>query len=243
MTWLLGLLPFVGHLVDWWPLISGAGTLLGLGASALIPGLGPVFVFVRANWRWLVPVVLIVALGLDDFRLRAKVAGLQRDAAELALKQQQAVLEQKERDRVLAGQLMSDRAEENARLDKTVERTIERIRYVPVTTDCALSPAMRAADDGLLELGFPRAPGPATGADAPTAATPGSRPRRRGRQGEGRGAHALRSGLPQARRLRDGLDLLHHRKQGALRSDADVDIAGRAAVIAAVLIEAAFGGN
>lgn len=156
------------------------------------------FAFVRANWTWLLPVVL-VGLALTwavierDGRQRCELAWARdRDA------QQMAILAQKERDRILGAQIQAELADQNARIDRTATKHSERIRYVEVTTNCERAPAMRAADDGLLDLGFSREAGPAAGGALGKAGGAATRPRRRGRRGQGRGAASLRRRLPQA---------------------------------------------
>jgi hypothetical protein len=156
------------------------------------------FAFVRANWTWLLPVIC-VGLALTwaaierDGRQRCELAwARERDA------QQKAILAQKERDRILGAQIQAELADQNARIDRTATKHSERIRYVEVTTNCERAPAMRAADDGLLDLGFSREAGPAAGRIPGQAGGAATRPCRRGRRSQGRGATSLRRGLSQA---------------------------------------------
>lgn len=160
-------------------------------------GVAVALAFVRANGSWLLP-ALCVAAALTwavierDGRQRCELAWAREREA-----QKQAIVEQKERDRILAAQIEAEQADQNARIDRTANKHSERIRYVEVTTNCERAPAMRAADDGLLDLGFSREAGPSAGVAPGEAAGAAARPRRRGRRGQGRGAPALRRRLPQ----------------------------------------------
>lgn len=154
--------------------------------------------FVRGNWTWLLPVACVsIALTWAvierDGRQRCELAWQREKVA-----QQQVILAQKERDRVLGAQIQVDQAEQNARIDRTAAKHSEIIRYVEVTKNCADAPAMRAADDGLLELGFSREAGPATSSATGEAGRTVARPRRRGRCGKGRRASPVRSRLSEA---------------------------------------------
>lgn len=161
-------------------------------------GLTAALTFARANWTWLL-LIACVAIALTwavverDGRQRCELAWQRERVA-----QQQAILAQKERDRVLGAQIQADQAEQNARIDRTAAKHSEIIRYVEVTKNCADAPAMRAADDGLLDLGFSREAGPAGGGASGEAGRAATRPRRRGRCSEGRRAPPLRRRVPKA---------------------------------------------
>ncbi len=182
-----------------------------------------------AAWSWcmankalllkLAPWLLCVAIGVwggfEHFGWEAcSAAAARRDKAE-----QQAVLEQKEKDRVLGNKLVDQQLAANERTDQQGRQTIEVIRNVPVTMDCSRSPAMRAAHDGLRQLGFPEGPRPAADGAAQGAAAPAARPRRRIGQRDRGGAHAPRRGVHQARGAARSADLLRRAVQAGRDDD------------------------
>lgn len=132
--------------------------------------------FFAGNWRWLVPLVLIGGLGVDDglHRLWLAQCELAREQDKTAAeKAKSAALEdaQKRSDAII-----TEQAQALAQTAAKAGGIIERIVHVPVTTACAASPAMRAASDGLRELFR----GPAGGGDPQAGggaapAVPGSR--------------------------------------------------------------------
>jgi hypothetical protein len=152
---------------------------------------------IAGNWKWAVPSAIAAGAVLYAGLQRLNYLDCKADRINDKLAHQQALLDQKEADGKLTAEILGQQAGRIAELSAKGATHTEIIRHVPVTTACSTSPAMRAADDGLRDLGF-RRPGRA-GAVAPDAAAPAARPRRRDRQRAGRGAHSLRRRLPGAR--------------------------------------------
>jgi hypothetical protein len=180
---------------------------------------------VLAGWTWLTansalvkaaaPWLLCAAIGawgaIEHFGWEHCSAA----AAAKAAQEQQAVLDQKERDRRLGTDLVNQQLTANEKTDQTVVKNVEVIRHVPDTGACPKSPAQRAARDGLLDLGFPDQAGPAAAGAAAGAGAPGARPRRRRRQRAGGGARSHRRVGHQARRPAEAAHLLRGRVHGA----------------------------
>lgn len=166
----------LAFVLEHWPWLAGLAGAGGLAATALIPGAGPVLAFLRANWQWAIPsAISVLAVGWalwerGDYQ-SCKAA---RVADQLA--HAQAIIDQKNKDRALADGIIQGQADTIAKLAAKTNTHTEIIRNVPVTTACPDAPAMRAADDGLLDLGFKRAPRPAAGVDAAKAGGAPARP-------------------------------------------------------------------
>lgn len=131
------------------------GAALAAPLAYLTPA-GPILAFLKANWKWALPVLAVVAIGIDDGIQRIRVGNLRAEIAEGEAKRAQAVLEQKERDRVLAAQLSAELADANARTAGTVTTRTEVIYREKPVVDHLDTPALRESDAGLLELGFRR---------------------------------------------------------------------------------------
>ena len=74
------------------------------------------------------------------------------DAASLKLRGAEALLAQKEADARLSADLVRRQAERLAGLERQTALSLQQVQNAPLTTDCARSPAMRAASRGLREL-------------------------------------------------------------------------------------------
>ncbi len=146
--------------------MSGVAALSG--GLALAKGAGG---FLLGNWRWLVPAAAFVALGAYAGDRTVRLSNLRAEVARDAADRAKAVLAQKEKDRALAIAIEAERADAEARADRVALPQFEVIRREKVVIPTVDTPAMRAADDGLLGLGFRRAPRSGAGAasDAPAA--------------------------------------------------------------------------
>lgn len=169
-----------------------------LGTALTVAKVG--FTFLKGNWSWALPTIGLVAAlawgGWQHVGWNQCAAAAER----LAAKQAKAIADQKDRDRLLGNQIVADQHENEARVDAKTAKHTEIIRHVTVTVDCANSPGMRAADDGLRDLGFSSEEGPAPGGADAKAAGAKARPLRRERRRQGRGTGPVRRGLPQARK-------------------------------------------
>jgi hypothetical protein len=202
MSALIDLLPFGGVLSfllgNWTWLAPLAGG--GLGAFTIaVPYAGPILAFVAANWKWLLPTIGMVAALMWAAVAQIGWESCRTAAAQLEVKRQEEINKQHETDRRLGNELLNGQLTANERTDHVQVKTVEVIRNVPVTRDCSQSPAMRAAHDGLRQLGFPEQAGPAAGRDAQAPTPAAARPRRRERQRHRRGAHRNRRLRHQAR--------------------------------------------
>ena len=74
------------------------------------------------------------------------------DSASLKLRGAEALLAQKEADARLSADLVRRQAERLAGLERQTTLSLQQVQNAPLTTDCARSPAMRAASRGLREL-------------------------------------------------------------------------------------------
>lgn len=132
---------------------------------------------VGGNWTWAVPSAIAVAAvvygGLQ--RLNYLECSAERIGDQIA--HRDAIIAQKEKDRQLADEIIAGQAQTISQLAQKTNTHTEIIRNVPVTTSCREAPAMRAADDGLSDLGFKRATRPAAGVDAAKAGGAQARPR------------------------------------------------------------------
>lgn len=126
---------------------------LAAGVGAVKAGAG----FVAGNWRWLVPAAAFVALGAYAVDRTVRLSNLRAEVAQGEADRANAILARKERDRVLGASIEADRAEAEARADRAIIPQFEVIRREKVVIPTVDTPAMRAADDGLLGLGFHRA--------------------------------------------------------------------------------------
>lgn len=79
------------------------------------------------------------------------------EAAEVKLAAANAVIAQREEDQKANAKAVAQLAQKLADTESRVITQVERVYAAPVTRDCAQSPAMRAASDGLRQL-FPAGP-------------------------------------------------------------------------------------
>jgi hypothetical protein len=97
------------------------------------------------------------------------------EAANTKLDAANAVIEQAEKDKVANAKAVQQLAQKLTDTETKVVTVTEKVYAAPVTRDCAQSPAMRAASDGLRQLfpvgqaddrrqPAPAVPGPAVGA-------------------------------------------------------------------------------
>ena len=93
------------------------------------------------------------------------------EAANTKLEAANAVIEQAEKDKVANAKAVQQLAQKLTDTETKVVTVTEKVYAAPVTRDCAQSPAMRAASDGLRQL-FPA--GQADDRRQPAAAVPGS---------------------------------------------------------------------
>ncbi len=119
--------------------------------------------WLAGNWKIALPLAAFVALGAWSIDRTIRVANLRAEIARGEAERAAAVLAQKERDRVLALQIDADLAEQNARTGAVVTTRTEVIYREKPVIQSLDTPAMRAADDGLRELGFRRATRPGAG--------------------------------------------------------------------------------
>ena len=92
------------------------------------------------------------------------------EAKETELAAAKGVIEQAEKDKVANAKAVQQLAQKLSDTETKVITQVERVYAAPVTRDCAQSPAMRAASDGLRQL-FPG--GQADDRRQPAAAVPG----------------------------------------------------------------------
>jgi hypothetical protein len=133
--------------------------------------------FAGGNWKWAVPTAIAVVLGIYAGAQRINYLDCKADRTADQLAHRDAIIAQKNKDRALADEIIAGQAQTIAQLAQKTSTHTEIIRNVPVTTACPAQPAMRAADDGLLDLGFKRATRPAAGVNAPKTGGAETRPR------------------------------------------------------------------
>lgn len=109
--------------------------------------------------------VLLVASGI-----LLKMAWAENGKLEVKLAAANAVIAQKESDARLSAEIVSRQADALAKLETKVVTVTERIYSAPVTRECAASPSMRAASDGVRAI-----IAPAGGADTGRQPTPAVR--------------------------------------------------------------------
>lgn len=96
-----------------------------------------------------------------------KMAWAENGKLEVKLAAANAVIAQKESDARLSAVIVAKQADALAKLETKVVTVTERIYSAPVTRECAASPSMRAASDGVRSI-----IAPAGGADTGRLATP-----------------------------------------------------------------------
>ena len=119
--------------------------------------------WLAGNWKLAVPVAAFVALSAWSVDRTIRVANLRAEIARGEADRAAAVLAQKERDRVLARSIDAELADQHARTGAVVTTRTEVIYREKPVLQSLDTPAMRAADDGLRELGFRRAARPGAG--------------------------------------------------------------------------------
>ena len=90
------------------------------------------------------------------------------EAAETRMAAANAVIEQHEKDRAANAKAIAQLAQKLNDTETKVVTITEKVHAAPITRDCAQSPAMRAASDGLRQLFVP--PGKADDRRQPAAA-------------------------------------------------------------------------
>lgn len=115
------------------------------------------------NWKIALPAAAFIALGAWSLDRSIRVVNLRAEIARGEADRAKAVLAQKERDRALAASIDADLADQNARTGAVVTTRTEVIYREKPVIQSLDTPAMRAADDGLRELGFRRATRPGAG--------------------------------------------------------------------------------
>lgn len=91
--------------------------------------------------------VLLVVAGV-----LLKMAWAENGKLEVKLAAANAVIAQKEADARLSAEIVSRQADALAKLETKVVTVTERIYSAPVTRECAASPSMRAASDGVRSI-------------------------------------------------------------------------------------------
>lgn len=157
----------IGFVLDHWQWLS----LLG-GPLALLPFAGKILGFLGGNWKWALPALAFVVLGAWSIDRTVRVANLRAEIAQGIAERAQAVIDQKERDRLLAIAISAELADQNARTAGTVTTRTEAVNREKVAIPSLDTPAMRQSDDGLLELGFRRATRSGAGAPGDPSAAP-----------------------------------------------------------------------
>jgi hypothetical protein len=105
-----------------------------------------------ANWK-LVAIAALAAL-LATAGLLLKAAWSENGALDVKLEAANAVIKQREEDQRLNAIAVAQLAQKLNDTETKVITQVEKVYAAPVTRDCAQSPAMRAASDGLRQL-FP----------------------------------------------------------------------------------------
>ncbi len=108
--------------------------------------------FLLANWKWIVPVVLLAGVSIDDGLHRLWLAECQLARAEDKTAAEKAKTAALEDARIRSDAIITEQAQTIAKRAGQVNTITERIVHVPVTATCAQSPAMRAASEGMREL-------------------------------------------------------------------------------------------
>ncbi|UYN96572.1 MAG: hypothetical protein KIT25_06465 [Enhydrobacter sp.] len=93
------------------------------------------------------PWLALAVAGLVVWGLWARL-----ETATLKLRGAERVIELKERDAALSAELVARQAEAMRQLEANVSQQVQVIHALPRTSDCARSPAMRAASRGLRDL-------------------------------------------------------------------------------------------
>jgi type II secretory pathway pseudopilin PulG len=102
--------------------------------------------------------VLAALLALSGWLLRQ--AWAENGALEAKLADAQAVIQQREQDAKLNAIAVAQLADKLNRTETKVITQVEKIYAAPVTRECAQSPAMRAASDGVRDLIAPAVQAP-----------------------------------------------------------------------------------
>jgi hypothetical protein len=105
-----------------------------------------------ANWKLVAIAALIALLAIAGLLL--KNAWAENGALDVKLEAANAVIKQREEDQRQNAIAVAQLAQKLNDTETKVITQVERVYAAPVTRDCAQSPAMRAASDGLRQL-FP----------------------------------------------------------------------------------------
>jgi hypothetical protein len=122
-----------------------------------------------ANWKLVL--LGLMAAGLVVAGVLLKSAWAENGAIQTKLDAAAGVIKQAEEDKVANAKAVQQLAQKLTDTETKVVTVTEKVYAAPVTRDCAQSPAMRAASDGLRQL-FPV--GQADDRRQPAAAVPGS---------------------------------------------------------------------
>lgn len=133
--------------------------------------------FGLANWRWLLPLVLLASLAIDDGYHRIALANCHEARAADKVAAEKARSEAIAHAQATSDRIITEQAQALAVTAAKVGGITERILHVPISTACASSPAMRAAVDGVRDL-FRPGGGASDAGGGPAPAVPGSGPRR-----------------------------------------------------------------
>jgi hypothetical protein len=108
--------------------------------------------FLLANWK-LIAIAALAAL-LATAGILLKNAWAENGALDIKLEAANAVIKQREEDQRLNAIAVAQLAQKLNDTETKVITQVEKVYAAPVTRDCAQSPGMRAASDGLRQL-FP----------------------------------------------------------------------------------------
>lgn len=98
-------------------------------------------------WLRLAPWAALALAGLALWGLWGRL-----DAAETRLAASEAIVRQKQADAALSAELLSHQAAALTALSIKATTQVQQVYNVPITRDCAQSPAMRAGSRGVREL-------------------------------------------------------------------------------------------
>lgn len=105
-----------------------------------------------ANWKLIVPALLVLALGIDDGVQRIKVANLRASQAQEVAAAEAAVRKAMAADQELSNKLVADYAAEIAALQGNLADALAQQAKAPPTPQCDHSPAASVFDRSLRGL-------------------------------------------------------------------------------------------
>lgn len=124
--------------------------------------------------------VLVGLLAVAGFLLKRSYEA--NGALETKLANAQAIIDQREADAKANAIAIAQLAQKLSDTETKVITVTEKIYAAPVTRECAQSPAMRAASDGMRQLFAPALQAPGGREPSPAVPGPGPGPRERQRQ-------------------------------------------------------------